>query len=178
MSLRRTCGTRREAALSQSASWRLGSLERRGCDLAGTPIVATVDARTHGLGCLPSAKRRAIFAGRKTETEDLLRLTLRELRRALRTLRPRASPRCYRPACSQATAENVFPIYLRLDFSSAKPDLVAQVRKRIAREASAWGLKHHSRKRVRDVVEYFIARQQLLNARNRPRAAAAGARSV
>jgi len=139
--------------------------------LAGTPTVATVNAENPWPGLLAFRETdEGYFQGRKTETEDLLRLTLRERLAVLFGLSGLGKSSLLQAGLfPRLRQENVFPIYLRLDFSSAKPDLVAQVLAVIAREAKAHGIEAPQPKAGETLWEYFHrSDNNFWNARNRP----------
>jgi len=110
------------------------------------------------------------FHGRRAESEDLLRLVLRERLVVLFGLSGLGKSSLLQAGLfPRLRPENVFPIYLRLDCSGDKPDFVAQVFSTIAREAPAREIEAPVPKPGETLWEYFHrADNAFWNARNRP----------
>ena len=110
------------------------------------------------------------FQGRQTETEDLLRLVLRERLTVLFGLSGLGKSSLLQAGLfPRLRQENVFPVYIRFDFSSDRPDLVAQVIATIAREASAHQIEAPPAKEGKTLWEHFhLEGNNFWNARNRP----------
>lgn len=85
------------------------------------------------------------FYGRESEVEEILRLILRERLTVLFGLSGLGKTSLLQAGLfPRLREENVFPVYIRLDLSEDEgeaPDLVAQTREAIAREAAAAGVE-------------------------------------
>ena len=78
------------------------------------------------------------FEGRRTETEDLLRLVMRERLTVLFGLSGLGKSSLLQAGLfPRLRREGILPVYVRLDFSAASPDLVAQVKSAIGLQAAA-----------------------------------------
>jgi hypothetical protein len=65
--------------------------------------------------------------------------------------------------------ENVFPVYIRLDYLSRKPNFIAQVKEAIVREAKAAEVEAPASQEPETLWEYFHRRDaDFWNRRNRP----------
>jgi hypothetical protein len=110
------------------------------------------------------------FQGRQHETEALIRLVMRERLTVLfgasglgksSLLQAGLMPRARR--------ENILPVYVRLDFSSGRPDLVAQVNELITKEASVHQIEAPPARPGETLWEYFHREgHHWWNSRNRP----------
>lgn len=110
------------------------------------------------------------FQGRKTETEDLLRLVLRERLSVLFGLSGLGKSSLLQAGVFPLLRrESIFPVYIRLDFTDREPDLVAEVKADIVREALAVHIEAPAAKAGETLWEYFHRQDNdFWNARNRP----------
>src|SRR5271165_578068 len=162
----------RKAALPQAPARAVGG--RMSVDeatLAAPAAGATVNADNPWPGLLAFRETdQGYFQGRQAETEELLRLVLRERLTVLFGLSGLGKSSLLQAGLfPKLRQENVFPVYIRLDFSSGQPNLVAQVIARIAREASARQIEGPAPKDGETLWEYFHRDgNNFWNARNRP----------
>jgi hypothetical protein len=83
-----------------------------------------------------SEQDSGFFKGRDHETEDLFRFVLRERLTVLYGISGLGKSSLLQAGLfPRLRPENIFPVYLRLDFSAASPDLVGQVLGSMVREA-------------------------------------------
>lgn len=137
----------------------------------GTVVAATVNADNPWPGLLAFRETdQGYFQGRQTETEDLLRLVLRERLTVLFGLSGLGKSSLLQAGLfPRLRQENVFPVYIRLDFASGQPNLAGQVTAIIAREASAHQVEAPLPKDGETLWEYFHRDgNNFWNARNRP----------
>jgi hypothetical protein len=134
-------------------------------------VGATVNADNPWPGLLAFRETdQGFFQGRQAETEDLLRLVLRERLVVLFGVSGLGKSSLLQAGLfPRLRQENVFPVYIRFDFSSEQPNLVAQVIATIAREASAHQIEVPPAKDGETLWEYFHREgNNFWNARNRP----------
>jgi hypothetical protein len=134
-------------------------------------VGATVNADNPWPGLLAFRETdQGYFQGRQSETEELLRLALRERLTVLFGLSGLGKSSLLQAGLfPKLRQENVFPVYIRLDFSSGQPNLVAQVSALIAREASAHRIEAPPPQNGETLWEYFHRDgNNFWNARNRP----------
>ena len=139
--------------------------------LAAPATGATVNAENPWPGLLAFRETdEGYFQGRQSETEELLRLVLRERLTVLFGLSGLGKSSLLQAGLfPKLRPENVFPVYLRLDFSSKPPDLVAQAITIIAREASARRIEAPPPRDGETLWEHFHREgNNFWNARNRP----------
>jgi formylglycine-generating enzyme required for sulfatase activity len=132
---------------------------------------ATISADSPWPGLLAFREGDAgYFQGRQTETEELFRLVMRERLTVLFGLSGLGKSSLLQAGLFPLLRrEQVFPVYIRLDFSPERPDLVAQVRAAIAREATAHQIEAPPATGDETLWEYFHrAGHNFWNARNRP----------
>ena len=100
---------------------------------------ATVNADNPWPGLLSFREAdREFFEGRRTETEELLRLVMRERLTVLFALSGLGKSSLLQAGLfPHLRRENVLPVYVRLDFSSPSPDLIGQIKRAITTQASA-----------------------------------------
>jgi len=138
---------------------------------AAAPDTGTVNADNPWPGLLPFREAdQAWFQGRRAESGELLRLVMRERLTVFFGLSGLGKSSLLQaglfPLLRQ---ENVLPVYIRLDFSSRKPNLVAQVKEAIAREAAAAEVEAPIPREGETLWEYFHRRDaDFWNRRNRP----------
>src|SRR5208337_2591908 len=162
----------RKAALPQAPARAVGG--RMSVDeatLAAPAAGATVNADNPWPGLLAFRETdQGYFQGRQAETEELLRLVLRERLTVLFGLSGLGKSSLLQAGLfPRLRRENIFPIYIRLDFSAERPDLAAQVIATIAREASAHQIESPPAKNDETLWEYFHRDgNNFWNARNRP----------
>ncbi|WP_353063819.1 hypothetical protein RBB77_21555 [Tunturibacter psychrotolerans] len=110
------------------------------------------------------------FQGRQSETEELLRLVLRERLTVLFGLSGLGKSSLLQAGLfPELRQENIFPVYIRLDFSSKRPDLVAQILTAITREAAAHQIEAPPPTNGETLWEFFHRdANNFWNARNRP----------
>jgi hypothetical protein len=132
---------------------------------------ATVNAENPWPGLLSFREGDAgYFHGRRAETEDLLRLVLRERLVVLFGLSGLGKSSLLQAGLfPKLRPENIFPIYLRLDFSADRPDFAAQVFTLTRREAAAREIEAPAPQPAETMWEYFHREGNAFwNARNRP----------
>jgi hypothetical protein len=96
------------------------------------------------------------FQGRKAETMELFRLVMREQLSLLFGLSGLGKSSLLQAGLfPMLRRETVFPVYIRLDFSAPVPDLVNEVRGRIANEALAAQIEAPQAKPDETLWEYF-----------------------
>ena len=135
-----------------------------------TAAGATVNADNPWPGLLAFRESdQGYFQGRQAETEELLRLVLRERLTVLFGLSGLGKSSLLQAGLfPKLRQENLFPVYIRLDFSSAKPNLVAQVYAIVAREASACQIEAPQPQNDETLWEYFHREaNSFWNARNK-----------
>ena len=143
-------------------------------DAATVPVAAvdpTVNVDNPWPGLLAFRETdRDFFQGRKTETEELLRLVLRERLIVLFGVSGLGKSSLLQAGLfPRLRQEDVFPVYIRFDFSSQRPNLTAQVIATIAREAGTHQIEAPPAKEGETLWEYFHrAENNFWNARNRP----------
>jgi hypothetical protein len=125
--------------------------------LSDATVGATVNADNPWPGLLAfSETDKDYFQGRQVETEELFRLALRERLTVLLGLSGLGKSSLLRAGLfPRLRNENLFPVYIRLDYSSALPDLVAQVCATIAKEASLHEIEAPLRRNDETLWEYF-----------------------
>ena len=129
----------------------------------------TVNAENPWPGLWPFLEvDRAYFQGRAAETEELLRLVLRERLIVLFGLSGLGKSSLLQAGLfPRVRRESIFPVYIRLDFSGRQPDMVAQVTDAILREAKASRIEAPGP--AGTLWEYFHRRDgDFWNERNRP----------
>jgi hypothetical protein len=134
-------------------------------------VASTVDLDNPWPGLLAFSEiDREFFHGRRSETEDLFRLVMRERVSVLFGLSGLGKSSLLQAGLFPLLRpENVLPAYIRLDFSAEMPDLVAQTKAAIAREALAEQVEAPSAKADQSLWEYFHQRDNdFWNRRNRP----------
>jgi type II secretory pathway pseudopilin PulG len=145
-------------------------------------LVATgaprVDADNPWPGLLSfSEQDTAYFKGRDHETEDLLRLVIRERLTVFFGVSGLGKSSLLQAGLfPRLRPENIFPVYIRLDFSAPTPDLAAQVFSTITREAERISNLRNKQKVEAPAVasgeklwEYFHRQgNNFWNERNRP----------
>src|SRR6516164_4110544 len=134
-------------------------------------VASTVDLDNPWPGLLAFSEiDREFFHGRRSETEDLFRLVMRERVSVLFGLSGLGKSSLLQAGLFPLLRpENVLPVYIRLDFSAEMPDLVAQTKAAIAREALAEQVEAPSAKADQSLWEYFHQRDNdFWNRRNRP----------
>jgi WD40 repeat protein len=140
---------------------------------------ATVNAENPWPGLLAFRETdQGYFQGRQAETEELLRLALRERLVVLFSLSGLGKSSLLQAGLfPRLRQENIFPVYVRLDFSpqeseqngTAKPDLTAQVIAAIAKQAGAHQIEAPRPTAGETLWEYFHREgNNFWNARNRP----------
>lgn len=143
-------------------------------DQATIPAIAagtTVNADNPWPGLLAFRESdQGYFQGRQSETEVLLRLVLRERLTVLFGLSGLGKSSLLQAGLfPRLRQENIFPVYIRLDFSSERPDLIAQILTAIAREAAAHQIEAPAPTNGETLWEYFHRdANNFWNARNRP----------
>jgi hypothetical protein len=135
------------------------------------PVAATVNADNPWPGLL--AFREAdqdFFEGRHTEAEDLLRLVLRERLTVLFGLSGLGKSSLLQAGLFPLLRrESILPVYIRLDFSSAKLDLIAQLRSAIAKQAELAHIEAPPIDPTETLWEYFHRQDSdFWTRRNRP----------
>src|SRR5947209_9977562 len=131
---------------------------------------ATVNAGNPWPGLLAFRETdEGYFQGRRTETEDLFRLVVRERLVVLFGLSGLGKSSLLQAGLfPRLRYENLFPVYIRLDFSAGHPDLVQQVKAVIAREAPTRQIEAPAAKEGETLWEYFHREgNHFWNARNR-----------
>ena len=143
-------------------------------ELATMPAMAagtTVNAENPWPGLLAFRETdQGYFQGRQNETEELLRLVLRERLTVLFGLSGLGKSSLLQAGLfPRLRQENVFPVYIRLDFTAEHPNLVAQLLGVIAREAAAHQIEAPAPANDETLWEYFHRdTNNFWNARNRP----------
>lgn len=143
-------------------------------NLADVAVVAggaTVNAENPWPGLLAFRETdQGYFQGRQTETEELLRLVLRERLTVLFGLSGLGKSSLLQAGLfPRLRRANVFPVYVRLDFSTEQPDLAAQVIEIIANEARTHQIEAPRARDGETLWEYFHREGNYFwNARNRP----------
>jgi CHASE2 domain-containing sensor protein len=137
-----------------------------------TPVAgATVNADNPWPGLLAFRETdQGYFQGRQPETEELFRLVMRERLTVLFGLSGLGKSSLLQAGLfPRLRRENVFPVYLRFDFSDRRPDLVGQVCLAIAKEAAAHEIEAPPAKDGETLWEYFHREgNNFWNTRNRP----------
>ncbi len=134
-------------------------------------ISSTVDSDNPWPGLLAFHEGdQEFFHGRKAETEDLFRLVMRERVSVLFGLSGLGKSSLLQaglfPLLRQ---ENVLPVYVRLDFSAERLDLVAQAKAAIARESMAAQVDGPVPQAEEGLWEYFHRKDSdFWSRRNRP----------
>ena len=110
------------------------------------------------------------FQGRKTETEELLRLVMRERLTVLLGLSGLGKSSLLQAGLfPRLRLEGIFPVYIRLDFSAPDSDLVGPVMSTITREARAAQIEAPLVLPGETLWEYFHRQDNdFWNSRNRP----------
>jgi hypothetical protein len=137
----------------------------------GQGMAPTVDPDNPWPGLLAFREAdQEYFQGRKTETEDLFRLVMRERLTVLFGLSGLGKSSLLQAGLfPMLRRENILPVYIRLDFSSERPDLIDQVKAAIELEALAAQIEAPSAKAGETLWEYFHHRDSdFWNPRNRP----------
>ncbi len=131
---------------------------RAGEAILSEPAVgATVNADNPWPGLLAFRESdQGYFQGRQVETEELFRLAMRERLTVLFGLSGLGKSSLLQAGLfPRLRQENLFPVHIRLDFSSAQPDLVAQICATIAKEASEREIEAPLRSNDETLWEYF-----------------------
>ena len=119
------------------------------------------------------------FQGRKTETEELFRLVMRERLTVLFGLSGLGKSSLLQAGLfPMLRRESVFPVYIRLDFSAAEPDLVGEVKDDVAAKPRPFRSKRQQPKQTRLFGSTFIARTTTFRIPQPSSNAAPGFRSV
>jgi hypothetical protein len=145
-------------------------MSAEGAVLSAVAGAATVNADNPWPGLLAFRETdQGYFQGRQTETEDLLRLVRRERLTVLFGLSGLGKSSLLQAGLfPRLRPENVFPVYLRLDFSSGT-ELVAQVFATITREARTREIEAPTPRNSETLWEYFHREaNNFWNFRNRP----------
>ena len=132
---------------------------------------ATVNADNPWPGLLAFREAdQQYFAGRHTETDDLFRLVMRERLTVFFGLSGLGKSSLLQAGLFPLLRPaNIFPVYIRLDFSSADLDLIAQVKSAIARQAKLTDIEAPAIEPRETLWEYFHRRDtDFWNSRNRP----------
>lgn len=132
---------------------------------------ATVNADNPWPGLLAFREAdQAYFEGRQTESEDLFRLVMRERLSVLFGLSGLGKSSLLQAGLFPLLRrQNVLPVYLRLDFSSQRPDLVSQVKSAIAAQAALADIDAPAADPNETLWEYFHRQDSdFWNRRNRP----------
>jgi tetratricopeptide (TPR) repeat protein len=135
------------------------------------PSATTVNADNPWPGLLAFREAdQQFFTGRHTETDDLFRLVMREPLTVFFGLSGLGkSSLLHAGLFPLLRPANIFPIYIRLDFSAAEPDLIAQVKSAIARQAELTDIEAPAIDPHETLWEYFHRRDSdFWNSRNRP----------
>jgi tetratricopeptide (TPR) repeat protein len=135
------------------------------------PGAATVNADNPWPGLLAFREAdQQFFTGRLTETDDLFRLVMRERLTVLFGLSGLGKTSLLQAGLFPLLRPaNIFPIYIRLDFSAADPDLIAQVKSAIARQSELTDIEAPALDPHETLWEYFHRRDSdFWNSRNRP----------
>ncbi len=135
------------------------------------PGGATISADSPWPGLLAFRETdEGYFQGRQAETEELFRLVMRERLTVLFGLSGLGKSSLLQAGLfPRLRPEQIVPVYIRFDFSSERPDLVAQVRAAIAREAGIHRIEVPAANGDETLWEYFHrAGNNFWNARNRP----------
>jgi Novel STAND NTPase 1 len=109
------------------------------------------------------------FQGRKAETDELLRLVMRERLTVLFGLSGLGKSSLLQAGLfPMLRRETLFPVYIRLDFSIPEPDLVGEVKADVASEALAAQIEAPPAKPDETLWEYFHRQDNdFWNSRNR-----------
>ena len=132
---------------------------------------ATVNADNPWPGLLAFRETdEGYFQGRQSETEELLRLVLRERLTVLYSLSGLGKSSLLQAGLfPKLRPENVFPVYIRIDFSGSRPDLVAQVLGMTAHQAGIRQIEAPQPQIGETLWEHFHRdANNFWNARNRP----------
>lgn len=132
---------------------------------------ATVNADNPWPGLLAFREAdQAYFEGRRTETEDLFRLVMRERVSVFFGLSGLGKSSLLQAGLFPLLrSANVLPVYVRLDFSSKQPDLVSQVKSAIATQAALADIDAPAADPTETLWEYFHRQDSdFWNRRNRP----------
>lgn len=132
---------------------------------------ATVNADNPWPGLLAFREAdQAYFEGRRTESEDLFRLVMRERLTVLFGLSGLGKSSLLQAGLFPLLRrQNVLPVYLRLDFSSKQSDLVSQVKSAIATQAALAEIDAPDGDPNETLWEYFHRQDSdFWNRRNRP----------
>jgi hypothetical protein len=110
------------------------------------------------------------FRGRSFESEALVRLVARQRLSVLFGLSGLGKSSLLRAGLfPRVRPQNMLPVYVRFDFSGAAPDLAAQVRDAIAREADACAVEAPAATNGESLWEYFHRQgADFWDQRNRP----------
>ena len=147
--------------------------------LSPTTAGATVNAENPWPGLLAFREGdQGYFQGRQAETEELLRLVVRERLTVLFSLSGLGKSSLLQAGLfPRVRQENIFPVYIRLDFtppklnqgSVAKTDLTERVIAAVAQQASAHQIEAPTANPGETLWEYFHREgNNFWNARNRP----------
>src|SRR5271165_2975257 len=162
----------RKAALPQAPARAVGG--RMSVDeatLAAPAAGATVNADNPWPGLLAFRETdQGYFQGRQAETEELMRLVLRERLVVLFGLSGLGKSSLLQAGLfPKLRQKNFFPVYIRLDFSSERLELPTQVIESIAREAFTHQVETPHVKAGETLWEYFHREgNNFWNSRNRP----------
>src|SRR5215831_7517517 len=132
---------------------------------------STVDPDNPWPGLLAfSESDQEFFHGRRSETEDLFRLVMRERLTVFFGLSGLGKSSLLQAGLFPLLRrESILPVYVRLDFSSPEPDLVAQVKSAIAKQAELAAIEAPPSKPDETLWEYFHRQEnEFWTRRNRP----------
>jgi WD domain, G-beta repeat len=131
----------------------------------------TLNADNPWPGLLPFHEAdSAYFEGRREETEDLFRLVARERLTVLFGLSGLGKSSLLQAGLFPILrGENILPVYIRLDFSTAQVDLVSQVKVAIQHECELVGIDAPAGRGTETLWEYFHREENdFWSRRNRP----------
>jgi len=137
--------------------------------LQARPATVNADNPWPGLLAFREADQ-AYFEGRRTETEDLFRLVMRERLTVFFGLSGLGKSSLLQAGLFPLLRNaNVLPVYVRLDFSSKQPDLVSQVKSAIAAQSTLAGIDAPAADPNETLWEYLHRQDaDFWNRRNRP----------
>ncbi len=135
------------------------------------PGAATLNADNPWPGLLAFREAdQQFFTGRHAETDDLFRLVMRERLTVFFGLSGLGKSSLLQAGLFPLLRPaNIFPVYVRLDFSAADPDLIAQVKSAIEKQAKLAEIEAPAIEPRETLWEYFHRRDSdFWNSRNRP----------
>lgn len=156
-----------------AASPQTAAVARTTEPVAPAPRVgaATVNADNPWPGLLAFREAdQAYFEGRRAETEDLFRLVMRERLTVLFSLSGLGKSSLLQAGLFPLLRnESILPVYMRLDFSAAQPDLVSQVKSAIVAQAGLADIDAPAINPNETLWEYFHRQENdFWSRRNRP----------